>query len=112
MTYKDPDSGIQVNLPAETRYVEPTFDNVGDYHGLTMNEIPPLDKGATGIRAFNGDGIGGLGNYKAVVSVAQDARGGIQAADSLKIDVTVTPPNGDAITLTGYRFRYAPRAIP
>lgn len=86
----------------QTRYLDPRFDNVGDYHGFTMN----------GVHDINNTAIGGLGAYNAVVAITQEAQGGIAAADSLRINVTVTPPNGDAITLTGYRFRYAPRAVP
>jgi MSHA pilin protein MshD len=107
MAYTDPDSGIQVNLPAETRYVEPRFDNVGDYNGFAMN----------GIRTFENTEIGTLNGYNAAVAVTTVGKTTFgftdaENANALQIDVTVTAPGGEAITLTGYRFRYAPRAVP
>jgi MSHA pilin protein MshD len=36
---------------------------------------------------------------------------GLSADAVLKIDVTVTA-SSDSLTLTGYRFRYAPNAVP
>jgi len=101
MSYTD-ENGTTVNLAAETRYAEPRFDNVGDYNGFTMN----------GIRSLDGTAIGGLENYNATVTVSQEARNGIAAEDLLRIDVTVTAPGNETVTLTGYRFRYAPRAVP
>ena len=87
----------------KTRYAEDNrFNNVGNYQGFVMN----------GVLDITGTVVGGLGAFNAVVAITQEAQGGIAAADSLRINVTVTPPNGDAITLTGYRFRYAPRAVP
>lgn len=87
----------------KTRYNDNSrFNNVGNYDGFAM----------AGILDINGAPIGGLGAYNAAVAITQEAQGSIAAADSLRINVTVTPPNGDAITLTGYRFRYAPRAVP
>ncbi|MBS1187474.1 MAG: hypothetical protein H6R04_1492 [Burkholderiaceae bacterium] len=88
----------------ETRYSDTVrFDNVGDYDGFAMN----------GINNLTNASIGGLEGYNATVAITADPRGGVAAAgDVLRIDVTVTPPGGDAITLTGYRFRYAPRITP
>lgn len=78
----------------ETRYAEPRFDNVGDYHGFSM----------TGIRDIQNNLISGLGSYSATISE-------IQSGDEIRIDVTVTN-GGTSITLTGYRYRYAPRVVP
>ncbi|MBS1170048.1 MAG: hypothetical protein H6R01_966 [Burkholderiaceae bacterium] len=87
----------------ETRYSETDrFDNVGDYGGFKM----------TGINDLTNTPIGRLGGYNAEVKIEAVATGGVAADDVLRIDVTVTPPGSDAITLTGYRFRYAPRIAP
>ena len=95
----------------ESRFsADDPFDNVGDYGGggsgvagFTMN----------GIRDLTNTAIGGLEQYNAMVTVSDDLRGGVAAAgDVLRIDVRVTGPGSTDITLTGYRFRYAPRAVP
>lgn len=92
----------------QKRSVEPRFNNVGDYGGFSMNASAP-----NGIKSLEDGGvIGGLENYNATVALTSEAIGGVAAADVLRIDVTVTPPGGENITLTGYRFRYAPRAVP
>lgn len=70
------------------------FDDVDDYNGLA-------DSGA---HDQNGNAISGLENY-AVAVVVQNLTNweGIAA---LKIDVTVTDPAGENLTLTGYRTDY------
>ena len=86
----------------ENRYVAPLFDNVGDYNGFSM----------TGIRDIGNIPITGLGAYQASVAIAQvGASFALPAAAALQIDVRVVAGNTD-ITLTGYRFRYAPTALP
>lgn len=87
----------------ETRYSAPQFDNVNDYDGFTM----------TGIRDVTGNAVAGLGTYSATVSVTPTALGSVPASDALLITVSVTGPSGSAaVTLHGYRTRYAPRAMP
>jgi MSHA pilin protein MshD len=81
--------------PGETRYAEPRFDNVGDYHGFSM----------TGINDILNNPITGLGNYAVNVNITQSA------ADVLQIDVTASV-GSTSVGLTGYRYRYAPRAVP
>ncbi|KAF7597828.1 MAG: hypothetical protein CGU29_16650 [Candidatus Dactylopiibacterium carminicum] len=78
------------------------FDNVGDYSGFSM----------TGIQAPDGTAIDGLAAYTATVAIAQAgaAFGLADASAALRIDVTVTTPGQAAITLTGYRMRYAQNA--
>ena len=86
----------------ESRYAAPLFDNVGDYNGFSM----------TGIRDIGNVPIAGLGAYNASVAITQaGAAFALPAAAVLQIDVTVKSGNTD-ITLTGYRFRYAPTAVP
>jgi MSHA pilin protein MshD len=78
----------------ESRYAEPRFDNVGDYHSFTMNGIVDIQNNA----------IAGLGSYNASVTE-------VLTGDEMRIDVTVTSGT-TSITLTGYRYRFAPRTIP
>jgi MSHA pilin protein MshD len=92
----------------ETRYSNTApFDNVNDYSGFSMLAgIYPASDGATL--------VSGLENYKASVAMtAMNATALGLPSDPgavLKIDVTVTDANGNIVTLTGYRFRYAPNA--
>jgi len=81
--------------------------NVSDYTGFSM--------GAP-IRDINGSPIVELAAYSASVAIAQVPFTGVLNtagnADTLKIDVTVSGPSNTSITLTGYRMRYAPNALP
>jgi len=89
----------------ETRYSTTTpFDNVGDYHGFTMNS------GNGGIKDITGAVFAALNSYSASVTVVQEALQGIAATESLRITVTVTGPGNTTVTLDGYRTRYAPNA--
>ena len=94
----NPDTGV-----TETRYdTANQFDNVNDYNGFSM----------TGINDITNTPVGGLGTYSASVAITQDgASFGLSADAVLKIDVTVSASN-DSLTLSGYRFRYAPNAVP
>ncbi len=80
------------------------FDNVADYNGYTMTSgIYSIDDPATAIT--------GLEKYSAAVSVtrAGTALGLASNAEALRVDVVITF-GSNAITLTGYRLRYAPNA--
>lgn len=97
----------------ETRYANPQFDNVNDYHGYnTALEVP------TGIKDITGTPVAGLAGYNAAVTTTATALGGLAANDAngqaqvLLIKVTVTPPSGSPIVLEGYRTKYAPQATP
>lgn len=116
LTYCDPDdanvlsadnaAGCAGGVAAETRYADPRFDNVADYNGFAM----------AGIRDVNNGAIAALANYNANVAVA-DATAAFNAANAtaygagtvLSVAVTVTR-GGEAVTLTSYRFRYAPNS--
>lgn len=93
---------VQVAAPtnfggAETRDGVVRFDNVGDYNGYNMPNA--LD--------INGNAVdAGLNNYATTVTIDFPAPG-----DLMRIDVRVISGETD-VSLTGYRFRYAPRAIP
>lgn len=88
----------------ETRYTPPPpqFDNVNDYNGFTMTPINDITNAP----------INELSGYTASIAMTQDGASFGLAADAvLKIDVTVSAGN-ESLTLTGYRFRYAPNAVP
>lgn len=73
------------------------FDDVDDYHGLA----DPRAADQTGAA------IAGLANYSVNVSVVPESYGpGGAPVNGLRIDVTVTDPAGESLTLTGYRANY------
>jgi len=72
------------------------FDDVRDYNGL--NDI--------GARDQANNLIAGLNDYTISVTVANDGLNGIAAADSLRIDITVSHAIIDDILLSGYRVNY------
>jgi MSHA pilin protein MshD len=93
----------------ETRYSASTpFDNVNDYNGYDS-----ATEG--GIRDVTSTLITELASYRATVSIAPAALGGIAATDAngqanvLLITVTVTGPPNITVVLNGYRTKYAPR---
>lgn len=96
-------AGSEDTLPATARISSPrNADNVSDYTNFSM--LPIVD--------ISGSPITGLGAYTASVSIAQaGATFSLPAAEVLQIDVRVVSGSTD-ITLTGYRFRYAPNAVP
>jgi MSHA pilin protein MshD len=74
------------------------YHRVRDYDGFNQN---------AGIYSLTGVApITGLENYTAGVTVIAAALGDIPAASAVQIDVTVTAPNGEVITATGYRAAY------
>lgn len=98
--------GSEDTLPATTRVASAPSardaNNVADYNNFSMMPIADIT-GAT---------IGGLAAYTASVKITQaGATFSLPAADVLQIDVQVQSGSTD-VTLTGYRFRYAPRAVP
>ncbi len=106
---KDGVAALSPSPNTETRYsnLEP-FDNVADYGGFTMP-----DANCAGICSpGNNTPLAGLGAYKATVTVTRV--GGTSPFATfplsavLQIAVRVTGPANTDVTLTGYRFRYAP----
>lgn len=79
------------------------FDNVADYHGYgTSGVIYGMDDGSTRITALDG--------YSVAVTVSRAGTTFSIAADAaLRVDVLVTG-KGESVTLTGYRFRFAPNS--
>ena len=68
---------------------------VSCYNGFAM----------AGITDLNNNPIG-LGAYDASVTIADEALGTVAAGSAVRITVTVTDPQGNAITIDGYRTRY------
>jgi MSHA pilin protein MshD len=85
----------------ETRYAAgpgTAFDNVADYGGFSMADIndPSVSNAMAG--------------YTASVAIARTGAALGLADDTAVLSVTVTVTHGtETFTLTGYRFRYAPR---
>jgi MSHA pilin protein MshD len=101
----------------ETRYGAVTpFDNVNDYNGFDSATASPAGiidpslslAGPTGYRAVVSAAASALGPATNQIA-ANDANARAQA---LLINVTVTSPRGESITLSGYRARYAPVSTP
>jgi MSHA pilin protein MshD len=88
------------NLSFEAGETRTTFDNVSDYNGLSLATVSDINGTAT------------LSGYSANVSVVRESIGGVPADASLRITVTITRAGGGSLSLTGYRMRYAPRAVP
>lgn len=75
-----------------------TLDNVADYGGFGMDNVTD----AAGNNAMAG--------YRADIAVTRTGTAFGLTDDSAALAVTVTVKNGtDTYSLTGYRFRYAPR---
>jgi MSHA pilin protein MshD len=104
--------GAEATVHGKTRYGDGTgakrFNNVSHYNGFGF---------PSGITDINNTPVG-LGTYSATVSISPASGGTIFAgpaipdADVLKIDVRVTQGTAVDVTLTGYRFRYAPNVGP
>ncbi|CAN5895141.1 hypothetical protein BH11PSE12_BH11PSE12_13370 [soil metagenome] len=82
-------------------------NNVADYHKLTLSPV---------IYDISGLAVGTAG-FSATVAISQVGQTifslpASQNNDVLQIDVSVTDPAATTLVLTGYRFRYAPRAVP
>jgi MSHA pilin protein MshD len=86
----------------ETRYGPTYFDNVNDYAAFSM----------TGIRDITNKAVSGLSGYNAQVTISSAALGSITAGsgDAMLITVLVTAPDGNTLSLQGWRTRYAPNA--
>lgn len=83
----------------ETRGGPVPFDNVNDYNGF----------GPAPVSFPDGSAIPNLATYliRATVQSA-GVIAGVPAADTLRVTVTVTPPNGAPVRLEGVRIRFAP----
>jgi MSHA pilin protein MshD len=76
------------------------FDNVSDYNGLSLPTVSDINGGAT------------INGYSAAIVVIQEQlEASIPLPASLRITVTVTH-GSNSLSLSGYRLRYAPNALP
>jgi MSHA pilin protein MshD len=102
----------------EARYTSGSpFDNVNDYSGFDTTTAVPA-----GVADISGTVIGSLSGYTAHVSVTAQSLGpagaiiaatdGNGAPQVLLVTVTVTAPKGGSVSLSGYRTRFAPDAVP
>ena len=96
--FYDPDLGAGGGACPAAEASRAVFDNVCDYAGLS--DSPPVDQ--------TGSAVPGMGPYAVAVAVDTAASlGGITGSPSvLRIDVTVTPPAGPVVVLSGYRTSY------
>jgi MSHA pilin protein MshD len=96
------------------------YDNVYDYSGAASGTPTNLLPSPPGIVGLDNVAIAGLNDYSATVTITQEAVGPVPvvpadtvpADASLRIDVQVRSGNNVDVTLTGYRMRYAPNAMP
>lgn len=123
-TYCDPDNAIALSATstadcapgaaaAETRggAVSP-FDNVADYNNLTLATITDATNSAITITDASGTSVAALPGYSATISVVPtDVGNGIPLTEALRINVTVTAPDGSTLTLTSYRLRHSPNSL-
>lgn len=65
------------------------------YRGFSMTGIADLNNAAVG-----------LANYNANVAITSEALGSVVAGSAVRITVTVTDPQGNALAIDGYRTRY------
>lgn len=95
-SYNDPDTGNPCPAREASRNL---YDNVCDYNGLIN----------IGAEDQNGTPIGGLANYSVSVVVSNpEVPFGPAGSpvNGLRINVTVTDPAGESLTLTGFRANY------
>lgn len=88
--------GVDACAPACTRA---QMAKVGDYANLVD----------VGVHDDSGAAVNGLGTYTVQVTVAASTLGAapvVPAAQSELVTVTVTPPSGAAVVLSGYRTLY------
>lgn len=96
----NPQNAFGATPAGETRYAagaDPAFDNVADYHGPMATIDDP-------------SGINAMAGYSANIVIARVGNAMGLADDTAALSVTVTVTRGaETFTLTGLRFRYAPR---
>jgi MSHA pilin protein MshD len=95
------------NLPSSARVsnvlnIARVANNVADYNNLSLPVIYDVNGADVKVTGFSAKVL--------ITQVGTTLT--MTNTDVLKIDVTVTDPGANTYTLTGYRFRYAPRAVP
>jgi MSHA pilin protein MshD len=86
------------------------YDDVSDYNNLTNNGCVTTTAACPALGDCacdqNGNPIDGLRSYAVSVQVIAEDLNGTGAANALRVQVTVAPPAGGAITISGYRTNY------
>jgi MSHA pilin protein MshD len=72
-----------------------TYDDVLDYN---FTDVGARDQG--------GNLISGLGSYTVQVQAVAEAFNAITASNAVRVQVTVTPPVGGNVIISGYRTNY------
>ncbi len=96
-SFNDPDDPELGGSEGEASRAE--YDDVKDYRAL-----PPNDPAANQF----GVAIPELAQYRVTVTITNDSLNGIPGNDSLRVDVSVSHPAIQPITLSGYRSNYCP----
>ncbi len=96
-SFNDPDEPELGGSEGEASRAE--YDDVKDYRAL-----PPNDPAANQF----GVAIPELAQYRVTVTITNDSLNGIPGNDSLRVDVSVSHPAIQPITLSGYRSNYCP----
>lgn len=97
-----PEAAFGTQLAAETRNSPSSpFDNVNDYASYSQSPVTDIN------------GTYQLTGYTASVAVVSETlQASVPDPDTLRITVTITRAGGESLSLTGYRLRYAPTAVP
>ena len=95
--FEDPQGSESGSTEGETSRDQ--YDDVQDYNGLPAND-PAANQFGTAIPE--------LAQYRVTVTVGTESLNGILANDSLRIDVVVTHPAIQPVTLSGFRTNYCP----
>ena len=61
---------------------------------------------SSGVFDLSGTAVSGLSGYDVAVSVASHVLGNIPQGSAVQVTVTVAPPLGSTVTVTGYRTEY------
>lgn len=93
-----------------------TYDQVDDYHNLVNNGCLTVVQGYTATASCptpgscvcdqRGQPIDGLQNYRVNVLVTTESLSVITASNAERVEVTVTPPSGGSVIISGYRTNY------
>jgi MSHA pilin protein MshD len=93
-----------------------TYDQIDDYHNLANNGCLTVVQGYTATASCltpgscvcdqRGQPIDGLPNYLVNVLVTTESLSAITASNAERVEVTVTPPAGGSVIISGYRTNY------
>ena len=94
--FSDPDPLVVEMGAAETGETRINFDDVQDYNSLQDEVVRDQDNNAISL----------LSGYSVVVTVVGAILNGINATESMRIDISVNHPAINPIELSGYRTNY------